>query len=426
MQTNVQRNLWRLFFILTSLFFVLLLVSLYLRYSEAREKRLSQLCYAQETLWRGIAIFKNYETLIDGTRHFIKKKKLTQQQKREFEEYLKNLVRSDELILGFRISDKNGNSVFLNSSLHPHSAAHNLKKSAITREDFLKTLQSPRMFIGRPYQLETGEWILPLRKALYNDAKDKVWVVTIVLDLKKFIAAFPHNHNKIFLSILLKDPTWMRIFRSHTPPQEYERYFGKPLTKEQFKYLFNALKKVGLTVDDLRKTTKPKLFEFDFVDIKNNKATLYSCIQYNRNYKLWSVVVLIKQQLFDNLVPILVNYLLTFFAIIAVFYFLFKRIASLEKKRFDELHHQATHDPLTNLPNRYYMEEIAQEWIEENERFCILFLDLDNFKNINDAMGHPTGDKLLIAVARRIKATLPKEAVLIRHGGGRIYCLLPF
>ena len=424
MQTNVQRNLWKLFFILFIFFFIFLLVSLYLRYSEIQKKRLQELCYAQETLWRGTGIFKNYETLIDATRHFINKPSLTDRDKKEFEDYLKNLIRSDKLILGFRISDKNGNKVFINSSLDPLGAKHILKKSPLTKEDFLKTLQSENMVIGRPYRLKNGTWILPLRKAIHNDSGDLSWVVTLGIDMKEFAQTFPHNQNEIFLSILLKDPSFVRIFRSHTPPKEYERFLGKPLTQKQMSHLSGGLKRSGITLEELRNKEHAKLLEFDFVDDKNNDATLYICIQYDKKYQLWSAVAMRKNQLYSAFLPILLNHLLVFFSIIVVLYFLFKRISKLEKKRFEELQYQATHDPLTNLPNRYYMIEIAQEWIESNRHFCLLFLDLDNFKNINDTMGHPTGDKLLVAVANRIKNILPQDAVLVRHGGDEfvIFC----
>ena len=424
MKMTQQRNLWKLFSILSIFFFIFLIVSLYLRYTEIKSKRLSQLCYAQETLWRGIGIFKNYETLIDSTKYFIDKHSLNKMDKRELEKYLENLIRSDELILGFRVSDQNGRKLFTNSSLEPKSPSYNLKKNPLTKEDFLNTLKSKRMVVGRPYKLNEETWILPLRKTIHSDKKKTAWVVTLGLDLQKFLETFPHNQNKIFVSLLLKDPTFERVFRSHTKPDEFERYFGKSLTKEQLKYLFSALQQAHITLNELRSSKKAKLLEFSFVDDQNVNATIYTCIQYNSSYRLWSLVTLFKQQLFRNFLPILANYLLAFVIIIAVLFFLFKKISNLERKRFEELEHQATHDPLTNLPNRYYMNQIGEEWIKTGEPFCILFLDLDNFKNINDTMGHQTGDELLVQVARRIRESLVGNALLIRHGGDEfaIFC----
>ena len=424
MKMTQQRNLWKLFFILSIFFFIFLILSLYLRYSEIKSKRLSQLCYAQETLWRGIGIFKNYETLIDSTKYFINKHSIDEIDKRELEAYLQNLIRSDELILGFRVSDQNGKKVFTNSSLEPKSPSYNLKRSSLTKSDFLETLKSERMVIGRPYKLKNETWILPLRKTVRNDGNKSAWVVTLGLDLRKFLETFPHNQNEIFLSLLLKDPTFERVFRSHTKPNEYERYFGRPLTQEQFKYLFSALKQEGVTLEELKKSKQPKLLEFNFVDDNNHYATIYTCIQYNAPYHLWSSVTLFKNQLYHNFFPILVDYIFAFLVVIVVLFFLFKKISKLERKRFEELEHQATHDPLTNLPNRYYMNRIGQEWIETGEPFCILFLDLDNFKNINDTMGHQTGDELLVEVAKRIRESLVGDALLIRHGGDEfaVFC----
>jgi diguanylate cyclase (GGDEF)-like protein/PAS domain S-box-containing protein len=98
----------------------------------------------------------------------------------------------------------------------------------------------------------------------------------------------------------------------------------------------------------------------------------------------------------------------------------------LEKQQ--HLDHLAHHDQLTGLPNRLYLAAHLPGAIEEARRtssiMAVLFLDLDRFKHINDSRGHETGDKLLKAVAQRIRATVRTEDVVVRMGGDEFIVVL--
>jgi diguanylate cyclase (GGDEF)-like protein/PAS domain S-box-containing protein len=89
----------------------------------------------------------------------------------------------------------------------------------------------------------------------------------------------------------------------------------------------------------------------------------------------------------------------------------------------------ASHDALTGLPNRVLLMERLSRNVErarkdEGYLFAVLFLDLDRFKNINDSLGHATGDLLLIEIARRIEACLHPTDTVARLGGDEFTILL--
>lgn len=98
--------------------------------------------------------------------------------------------------------------------------------------------------------------------------------------------------------------------------------------------------------------------------------------------------------------------------------------AMLEQK----LEMQATHDALTGLPNRILLLDRIQQAIAEAKRkrllFCVLFLDLDRFKLINDSLTHQVGDQLLKAVATRLKDSLRAEDTIARQGGDEFVVLV--
>lgn len=92
------------------------------------------------------------------------------------------------------------------------------------------------------------------------------------------------------------------------------------------------------------------------------------------------------------------------------------------------LKHQSRHDHLTGLPNRRFFRQIVCERIrdaQENEvTFAICYLDLDDFKRVNDTVGHDAGDQLLRAVTHRLKSSLRSNDFIARFGGDEFAVLL--
>ena len=97
-----------------------------------------------------------------------------------------------------------------------------------------------------------------------------------------------------------------------------------------------------------------------------------------------------------------------------------------------ELLYKSSHDSLTDLPNRALFFErlnvsIARAKQEKGFEFSVLFFDIDDFKDVNDSLGHATGDKLLIAVAERLKHNVRKidiNTIIARFGGDEFAILL--
>jgi diguanylate cyclase (GGDEF)-like protein len=93
-----------------------------------------------------------------------------------------------------------------------------------------------------------------------------------------------------------------------------------------------------------------------------------------------------------------------------------------------EYRHQATHDPLTGLPNRRMLSIAVERMlaagpVPDAVRIWMFFLDLDDFKFVNDSWGHTAGDQLIVDVGRRLRDAVPRDATVARLGGDEFVVL---
>jgi diguanylate cyclase (GGDEF)-like protein len=105
----------------------------------------------------------------------------------------------------------------------------------------------------------------------------------------------------------------------------------------------------------------------------------------------------------------------------------FNTMAEGVREEQDKLHRQANFDTLTGLPNRLMAFDRINVEINRarrsGQKFAVFFMDLDNFKNVNDSLGHATGDRLLIAIGNRVQAVLREGDTVARLGGDEFLVL---
>jgi diguanylate cyclase (GGDEF)-like protein len=93
-----------------------------------------------------------------------------------------------------------------------------------------------------------------------------------------------------------------------------------------------------------------------------------------------------------------------------------------------QMHYQAQHDPLTGLPNRWLLRDRLEQAVIRAKRdrgtFAVLMVDLDNFKAVNDTLGHDVGDLMLVEVAQRLSACMRERDTIARQGGDEFVAVL--
>ncbi|AMO47186.1 PAS domain S-box-containing protein/diguanylate cyclase (GGDEF) domain-containing protein [Kosakonia oryzendophytica] len=96
-----------------------------------------------------------------------------------------------------------------------------------------------------------------------------------------------------------------------------------------------------------------------------------------------------------------------------------------EKQYEEQLSALANHDPLTGLANRHALLQHFDE-LKLSGPVCVAFIDLDDFKAVNDTFGHRSGDELLIQLSQRLRNACPEGTIVGRLGGDEFVLLLPF
>lgn len=94
------------------------------------------------------------------------------------------------------------------------------------------------------------------------------------------------------------------------------------------------------------------------------------------------------------------------------------------KEQAQYIEHLAFHDALTNLPNRRQFQKILEETLKQGNPCAVMLLDVDNFKTINDTLGHRYGDMLLQEIANRLVELDPKQLLVSRFGGDEFLMLV--
>jgi len=101
---------------------------------------------------------------------------------------------------------------------------------------------------------------------------------------------------------------------------------------------------------------------------------------------------------------------------------------SYQKTLIEKNFEKAIRDPLTGLYNRHYLEDISKKLLNEAKRekttLALIFIDLNNFKPINDIYGHEIGDEVLKEVANELKKSFRSYDTIVRYGGDEFIVLL--
>jgi diguanylate cyclase (GGDEF)-like protein len=419
----LKKNIWSLFYLIIFLGFILLSAVLYSVYTNTRNDYL----IAQENIVKMTAnslnsVLLQYEMTLNilGNQLIYNNNYKSSANSKKI---LDDLIKLNPSILGFSLVKPNGQEYIIDSNIDVKDLPNLLEKEE-TKESFKYTLNSSKMIIGRTYFItQINNFIIPLRKAIRDKNNKVIAVMTVAIDLDKGFDFFIKNkkHDLLHETFIFRSFDYYFQIAQKRDASNTKIYNYKIPKKLIESAIDNVSKKYNMSIDEIKNTQIVTTVE----EHSAKRNVIASSVYINR-YELW-ITSQFPIKIMHNQIYIESAILIFIFLVVTItMYYLFRYINNYEREKQETLHYQATHDYLTDLHNRFYLSK-EFNLLKENNPFSLLFIDMDNFKNINDNYGHSYGDKILIEISKRLNSLKKDNDVLVRYSGDEfifiIYCI---
>ncbi|HCG7478683.1 TPA: EAL domain-containing protein [Vibrio parahaemolyticus] len=409
---GLKKNIWTLYMMLLTVSIVTFSLFGYYHYQATLDKYKDKQLLQLELFASSVeSLLKGQESLLEVVGHqLVEQNSFTRTAAIQTRPMLDKLLNIHPAIIGFGLTNPNGDYISVSSNLILEKL-HNLKQDPLTRETFLEALNSDRMVVGRTYFMEAQDsLVIPIRKAI----PDKNGVVQAVMT-----AGFNMNTSSVFrndihanehnrVSLIRNDGYLTFSSSEDTTIKDYQ----KPADDLNKQALLDQIQQdYGWDTDQVKQLTRAINVVVDTQRL-NELITL----KYLPDYDLWAAsstdLSFIKRGFYSQFA----FYCIVFLIVQAAFYALFRSIANNEHETKERLLYQACHDHLTRLPNREYLRSNIQRWMcGSSNPFTLMFIDIDNFKSVNDTHGHEFGDEVLKQISTRLNHFSGEGRLIVRE-----------
>jgi len=417
----IKKNIWLIFYAFLLLGLVYLVASAYSRWEAIKTDAVIELAYLNRIFSSSLTLnFDQQEIMLD----LLGRQLLADQptiSSADAQKTLDSILRQNHSLLAFGLANLDG-EVVLGSSNLDLDKMPNLKEYENSRKSFLKAMELERMVLGRAYFLSAlDDLVIPIRKGIRDNQNRLVGMMTAGIKPRELLPQLEsikyHRADAMpYRMQIFHDYDYYYAFVSGTSENSQLREIvDKPIPAQHIQMLDqSARQQLGLGLDDLRDRSAPVVFSATDGD---GVVSLNSLV-YLPKYQVWVNSVVARDFLLAQFWPSLVFHLVTFLIVSALAWFMFRQIALVEQKNHDKLLKQASQDFLTGLKNRQFLRLAEADWTGKGaDPFSVFFIDLDNFKNINDSHGHSYGDVLLKQVSERLLAIFSDKDLVCRQGG---------
>lgn len=425
------RNIWYLFYILFFFITIVFIYIGYLSYSSTLENNKTLTLSYNKILSNSLdTTLRQNEVLLDTLAQELLSFDLYKNKKHS-RQLLQKALENSKYVIGLGITDVDGNLLISSENIDT-SKVHNILKNDIVKTTFAKTLQSDKMVVGRTYFFPPlNSWLIPVRKAIRDKEGKLLGVMIAGITNEKANNIFNgmdlyDDRSIVLIQDFDQNHQLYRLFINSNSEVDYTKVYRTPLDPSSYmQFMDNIKEKLDISsIEDL------KSGDVYYSSTKvGGKKGIYLAVSYNEKYEIWVIVSQNKAFIYNEVRNTLLYISIFYFLVVGLFSYLFNMLVRKEREKEKELIYKANHDTLTGHYNRDFIRN--DESIIEKikcESFEVIFLDIDNFKSINDRFGHHIGDKVLIGLSQRLKRFFDRKDIIIRHGGDEfiIICFKKF
>ena len=336
--------------------------------------------------------------------------------------FLDSILAVNPVLVGFGLARPDGTLVRVSTNLDLASLP-NLRNDPATRESFMQALSSEAMVVGRTYFVDAlGAWVIPIRKAIRSETGEVIAVMTAGMRLDGADSVFSKTlHDGASDTVMLFRETdgYVQFMSAEgVAPQQYSQIRVPFDEREKNRAGFEQ--ELGVSVEEVM-----RVGESVVVRTRHQGEDYLTAAVFNKRYELWTISETRFAPLHREFVGLLLQYFVVFLVVGAAFYKGFRIIDNAEKKRRQELSYLSRHDDLTGLLNRNGLLDRLADLLPEKKPFCLVVVNIDNFKGINDRFGLETGDETLLVFSRRLAGLVESRDDLARLGGDEFAIVTP-
>lgn len=285
-------------------------------------------------------------------------------------------------------------------------------------------LDSMHMRLGRPNFMQSlGEWVVPVCMAIRDAEGVVLGIMTASLRLQ---GPRPFFDERSFLSELntVQIVRESDLFPLHwaaamDPP---EGYYTRAIPREYYvNAIASAERRSGVAIEEIMASGRPVSYY-----VTNALGPHFGMAVFDPAYGYWVLTQTHRNQLLAEFARVGSLYVAVFVVLLLAILTVLSMISRTEYERRRELVHRANHDALTGLPNRQCMAADFKTMKNSSANgLSLLFIDMDNFKSVNDGFGHAQGDALLKQLGQRLSAFASERETVARIGGDEFVLLTP-